>query len=284
MQVYFEYPLLICISFIGAWLVSVFLRRTIDFFIDRNSKILQADPTNFIFLKNSVSFVCYGIALFWVFAKIPYFNDLGTAIFASAGVLAAIVGFASQKAFSNIVGGVFILIFKPFRVGDRIETASGKLGIVEEITLRHTIIRDFEFRRIIIPNNHMSDETIVNSTITDKKIRKHINIGISYDADLDKAERLIREVIENHPLFIDNRTDAEKAANKEAVPIKLISLGDFSVNLRLFVWALDSDSALELHWSFLKLIKSKFDEHNIEIPYPYRTLVLKDKVIVKNEP
>ena len=283
MEKYFEYIILIVVSILVAWLVVFFLRKAIDFFIQKNSKQLHADPTNFIFLKNSISFVCYSIALFWVFSKIPYFNNLGTALFASAGVLAAIVGFASQKAFSNIVGGIFILIFKPFRVGDRIEVASGQRGIVEEITLRHTVIKNYEFRRIIIPNSHMSDDTIINSSITDKKIRKYIDLGIAYDADIDQAESIIREVIEAHPLFIDNRSEKEKQNNEPVVPIKLISLGDFSVNLRAFVWTSDFDSANELHWDILRSVKKKFDENGVEIPFPYRTIVLKDKIAIKNE-
>ena len=283
MEKHVEYILLIILSFVVAWAVSKFLRKTIDFFIKKNSQQLHADPTNFIFLKNSVSFICYSITLFWVFSKIPYFNHLGTALFASAGVLAAVVGFASQKAFSNIVGGIFILIFKPFRVGDRIQLARGQGGAVEEITLRHTVIKDFEFRRIVIPNSHMSDETIINSSLTDKKIRKFIDFGIAYDASLDKAEAIIRNIIMAHPLCIDNRTNEEKENNKSVVPIKLTSLGEYSVNLRAIVWTSDLDSAIELQSDVLRSIKNKFDEEGIEIPFPYRTIILKDKITVNNE-
>ncbi len=275
MNNYLEYGLLIIVSLAVAWLVSRFLNKTFDFFIKQSSNHLRVDPTNFIFLKNSISFICYSIALFWIFSKIPYFKNLGTALFASAGVLAAIVGFASQKAFANIVGGIFILIFKPFKVGDRIEVANGKKGIVEEITLRHTVIKDYEFRRIVIPNSHMSDDTIINSSITDKKIRKHIDIGIGYKANLEKAEEILRKSILEHPNFIDNRSDEELQNSTPAIPVKLVSLGEYSVILRAFVWAEDFDKATELHWDVLKTIKNQFDENGIEIPYPYRSIVIK---------
>ena len=101
-------------------------------------------------------------------------KSLGTALFAGAGILAVIVGFASQKAFANIISGIFILISKPFKMSDIIEFTDGKKGVVEEITLRHTIIKDYENRRIIIPNSIISEETIINSNIQDEKIRKHI--------------------------------------------------------------------------------------------------------------
>lgn len=278
LQSVFEYMILISISFLVAWAMSKFLRRLIDFFIRRSSDELNADPTNFIFIKNSISFVCYSISLFWIFTKIPYFQNLGTALFASAGVLAAVVGLASQKAFSNIVGGIFLLIFRPFKIGDRIELHSGRKGIVEEITLRHTIIKDYEFRRIVIPNSHMSEDTIINSSITDQKIRKHIEIGISYDANLDRAEEIISEAIMAHPNYIDNRTMKEKTQGLESIPIKLISFGDSSINLRAFVWARDHESATDLHWDVLKTIKKEFDKNRIEIPFPHRTVVFKDKI------
>jgi len=282
MNKYLEYSILIVVSFSVAWFIAKFLRRAFDFFIKRSSKQLHADPTNFIFLKNSISFICYGIALIWVFTKIPYFKNLGTALFASAGVLAAFIGLASQKAFSNIIGGIFILIFKPFRVGDNIEI-SGRIGTVEEITLRHTVIKDYQFRRVVIPNSIMSEDTIINSSITDKKIRKHIDIGIGYDADIEKAEKLIRTIIEAHPNFIDIRTEQEKAEGEVALLIKVISLGDFSVTLRAFAWTANFDSANHLSWDVLRSIKMAFDKHNIEIPYPYRTIVLKDQIKKNNE-
>ncbi len=274
MEKYIEIVILVVVSFSLAWLFSFLLRRMVDFFIKRNSKQLNADPTNFIFIKNSISFICYSFALFWVFSKIPYFKNLGTALFASAGVLAAIIGFASQKAFSNIIGGIFILIFKPFRVGDRIEISNGRKGIVEEITLRHTVIKDYEFRRIVIPNSHMSDDTIINSSITDKRIRKHIEFELAYDTDIEKAEEIIRRCITQHALFIDGRTKEAIKEGNEIVPIKWVKLGSSGITLRAFVWTSDFDTANELSWDVFKAVKLEFDEHDIEIPYAYQNVIV----------
>lgn len=276
-NLYLDYGFLAAGTLVAAWIISFVLRKTIDFFIKRNSKQLYVDPTNFIFLKNSISFIVFSIGIFWVFTKIPYFKSLGTALFASAGVLAAIIGFASQKAFANIIGGIFILIFKPFRVGDSIEVVSGHMGVVEEITLRHTVIKDYEFRRIVIPNSIISEDTLINSSIKDERIRKHIDIGIAYDADLELAERIIREEIQRHPNYIDGRSAKEKESGEPSVPVKVISLGDFSVLLRAFVWTKDFDTSVELERDVLRSVKLAFDERGIEIPFPYRTIVFKDK-------
>lgn len=276
---YVEYTILIVTTFALVALATFLVRKALDFFIKRNSNQLHVDPTNFIFLKNSISFILYSIGLFWVFSKIPYFKSLGTALFASAGVLAAIIGFASQKAFANIIGGLFILIFKPFRVGDAIEISNGHKGIVEEITLRHTVIKDYEFRRVVVPNSIMSEDTIINSSITDKRIRKFIDIGIAYDANIEEAEKLIRQVITSHPNFLDGRSNHEVKNGEDSVIIKLVRLGDYSVTLRAFVWTKNFDQARELSWDVLRGIKEAFEQNDIEIPFPHRTVILKNDAV-----
>ncbi len=278
-----EYIFLIIFTLLLVAGLTYILRKSLDFFIKRNSKKLHADPTNFIFLKNSISFVVYSIGLIWVFQKIPYFNSLGTALFASAGVLAAAIGFASQKAIANIIGGLFILMFRPFRVGDTIQISNGHKGVVEEITIRHTIIKDFEFRRVVVPNSIMSEDIIVNSSITDKKIRKFVDIGIAYDADLDKAEEIIRNEILQHPYYIDARTNGEKKNGIDPVQIKVVSLGDFAVTLRAFVWTKDFDDSQNLTWDVLRSIKKAFDKNHIEIPFPHRTVMFKNKMPIQND-
>lgn len=268
---------LILLTFVIVWLTAFVIRKVLDVFIRKRSSQMRVDPTNFKFLKNSISFICFSIGLFFIFTKIPYFKTLGTALFASAGILAAILGFASQKAVANIIGGVFILIFKPFRVGDAVKISSGSEGIIEEITLRHTVIRDYEFRRVIIPNSIVSEDTITNSSIADEKIRKFIEFGIAYDADIDLAEKIIQQEIEKHPKFMDLRTIEEIARNTPKVPIKVISLGDFSVNLRAFAWVEDFDSSIDLQRDVFRSVKLAFDKEGIEIPFPHRTIVFKNK-------
>src|SRR5690606_31175988 len=142
------------------------------------------DATKYSFIKNAISFIVYTAAIIVIFYSIPKLRTLGTTLFAGAGIIAAIFAFASQQAFSNIIGGIFIVIFKPFRVGDWVNIANQYTGIVEDINLRHTVIKDFENRRIIIPNSVISSETIVNSNVEDDKICKHIPFSISYDSSI----------------------------------------------------------------------------------------------------
>lgn len=271
-----QYWALAGITFLIAVAISLILRKIMTIFINRNSRFLRVNPTNFLFIKNSLSFIVFALATVWLFHKIPYLNSLGNALFASAGILAAIIGFASQKAFANIIGGIFILIFKPFAVEDTIEISGNRKGIVEEITLRHTVIRDYENRRIVVPNSVIHEEIIVNSSISDDRIRKHIDVDIAYDADVELAKEIVVRTLENHPLCIDHRTSEEVANGDPKVLIRMVSLGDFSVNLRAYVWAEDNDRAFDLQCAALTSIKKEFDEKGIEIPFPYRTLVFKN--------
>jgi small-conductance mechanosensitive channel len=270
-----QYLLLVVIVLAAAAIINLVVRFLMNKVIKRTTKKINVDPTNFSFIKNSIGFIIYFIAIIVIFLKIPFLKTFGAGLIASAGILAAIIGFASQKAFANIIGGIFILMFKPFRVGDTIEVGSNMKGVVEEITLRHTVIRNYENRRMIIPNANISDETIINSTITDSRIRKFVEFGISYDSDIDKAITIIREEIGKHKNFVDNRTDKEKKDGIPAVAVVVTSLADFSVNLRAYAWAPGNDEAFGLQCDVLKSVKERFDREGVEIPFPYRTIVYK---------
>ncbi len=270
-----QYLILIAITLAIAVVFSLILRKILNVFIDNYAEKLNADPTNFSFIKNSIGFIIYAIATLFIFLKIPYLKSLGTALFAGAGIVAVIVGFASQKAFANIISGIFILIFKPYRISDIIELKDGSIGVIEDITLRHTLINNYENRRIVIPNSVISEETIINSNIQDEKIRKHIVFSISYDSSIDKAMDIIRSEAEKHPLFLDNRDKEEIESNHPAVIIRVIALSDYSVDLKAYIWTEGSDNAFVLMCDMLKSVKERFEREGIEIPFPYRTIVYK---------
>lgn len=271
----YGYVILIISTFAIAFLISTLLRKAMTITIKIASEKLRVDPTKFRFLKNSISFIIYTGAIIFISNQIPFLKSLGTALFAGAGVLAAIIGFASQKAFSNIIAGIFLLIFKPFKINDVITLQNGSVGVVEDITLRHTVIRDYENKRIVIPNHTISDDTIVNNDLSDEKIRKHIEFGISYDSDIDKAMNIIREEVEKHPHFLDNRTSEDKKEGKPPVVVRVVELADFSVNLRAYVWTKNFDDSFTIKCDLLKSVKQRFDKEGIEIPFPYHTIVYK---------
>ncbi len=270
------YIISIAIIIIVSIIIARILIGIINAMIKREQRQANPNVTQLNFLKNSVRVVIYSVATIMIINTIPTLKSLGTALFAGAGILAAIIGFASQQAFANVIGGIFIILFKPFRVGDTIEIG-GSVGRVLDITLRHVVIRDLENRRIIIPNSRVSEEKIINSTIDDERILKHITFGISYESNIDKAMEIIQEEIRQHPYYLDNRTEAEREANEPSIRVKVIALSDSSVDLRAFAWAQTNPKSLEMEWDVLKSVKERFDREGIDIPYPHRTIVQKNK-------
>lgn len=273
-----KYSILVIGTFLVAFLLVAIIRKIASKLINESSERIKVDPTNFSFIKNSLSFFIYFAAIIFIFLNVPSLRAYGSALFAGAGILAAIIGFASQKAFSNIITGIFILIFKPFRVGDVIEISNNRIGTVEEITLRHTIIKNFKNERVIVPNSIISDDIIINSTITDNKILNRIEVGISYDSDIDKAFKIMQEECEKHPFIIDNRTPEEKKKKLPLARVIVYELADYSVNLRAYAWTEDFDAAFQMKADLLKSIKERFDKEDIEIPFPYRTIVYKKDI------
>lgn len=273
---YVKYTILIVVTLLTAFILSRILRSVINRFLRLSSTKLRTDPTRFSFLKNAVSFIIYTGAIIFIFYSIPFLKTLGITLFAGAGIIAAVAVFASQQAFANIVSGIFIVIFKPFRVNDIVDIGNLSKGRIEDITLRHTIIRNFENRRLVIPNSVISSEVIVNSSIIDEHICNFIEFGISYDSSIDKAIEIITSEVMKHPNYIDKRTEEEIKNNVPPVILRVIGFGDSSVNLRAYVWSVDHSSGFTMKTDLFKSVKEEFGRKGIEIPFPYRTLVFKN--------
>lgn len=277
-NLYFKYSVLVIGTFIVAFALSKILRFLISRFIKISSNKLNVDHTKYNFLKNAVSTLIYFGGIIFIFYSVPQLKALGITLFAGAGVIAAVTLLASQAAFSNIVSGIFLVIFKPFRVNDIIEVGSLSKGRVEDITLRHTVIRNYENRRIIIPNSVISTEIVINSSIVEEHICNFVEFGISYDSDITKAISIIQEEAMKHPSYIDHRTPEEIKDKIPSVKVRSIGFGNSSVNLRAYVWSEDHNSGFEMSSDLRKSIKERFDAEGIEIPFPYRTIVYKKDI------
>lgn len=245
--------------------------------INRRALYMQNDPTKYNFLGHFITAIIYIVGFSFAVISVPQLKNIAASLLAGAGILALAITFASQQALSNIVSGIFIVVFKPFRVNDRITVMNMMSGIVEDITLRHTIIRDFENRRIVIPNTVISNEALINADLDDEKICRFLEMGISYDSDIDLAKKIMLEEVRNHADFLDVRTEQNIQNGDPEVTVRVISMGESSVNLRAWVWAKNSAIAFTMYCDLLESIKKRFDREGVEIPYPHRTLVYKNK-------
>jgi len=136
--------IVILIIIFGAFVASKLFQWLIHKFIRVTSENSNFDPKQFKFLRNAVAFIIWMAAIIMIIHEIPQLKSLAIGLFAGAGILAIVIGFAGQHAFSNIISGIFIIAFRPFRVGDLIRIGDKYFGNVEDITLRHTVILNFE--------------------------------------------------------------------------------------------------------------------------------------------
>jgi small-conductance mechanosensitive channel len=213
-------------------------------------------------IKNLI--ICIIVALFYV-SLVPSLRALMGTMLAGAGITALIVGFAAKSTLSNLISGLAMAIYRPLRIGDKLNL-EGELCTVEDITLRHTIVRTWQHKRLIIPNSKLDEMTITNFSIIDPKIKCTVELGVSYDTDIDLARRLILETADKCPQLLKE---------EEEPWIRVISHGDFSIGLRLYLWVKDIDDAYLAKFWLLEHIKKRFDKDGVEIPFPYRTLVYK---------
>ncbi len=184
-----------------------------------------------------------------------------TSFIAVVGAAGLAIGLALQGSLANFAGGVLILIFKPFKVGDTIE-AEGHLGSVSEIQILYTVLNTFDNKRIVIPNGSLSNATLINVSVYDKR-RCDMTFGIGYDDDIDKAKKVLQRLFE----------EDERSLTDPAPRICVGGLGDNSVDLMFRPWVA-TDDLWPYYWDMQEKVKKAFDEEGISIPYPQRDVHL----------
>lgn len=205
-----------------------------------------------------------------IVSSIPGASDSLTAVLASGGIVAVIVGLAAQDTLGNVAGGVMILFFKPFVIGDFVRYTDVS-GTIEEITLRHTVIRTPENKRIIIPNGTINGGVLENANYGDKRICEFFNVGITYESDMEKAIEILRDEVMKQPLHVDVRTP-EAALIEPEVKVEVVELADSAVIIRAWLWAADQSDATALKFALNRSVKNRFDAEGIEFAYPHVTV------------
>lgn len=238
-----------------------------------NKYIQKKYSHNLLMAKRIKKVILISIILWSIFSQITPLQSLATTLLASGGIIAVIVGLASQEAASNIINGLMIYAYKPFVANDYINIISHNVtGTVLDITLRHTIIETLEKTQVIIPNTIMNNAVIENiSNVPDKKAN-YLYIDISYESDIDKAIALIQEECSKHPLLIDPRTTNEKNQNVTMIPVRCVEFKDSGISLRATVYSKDNAEGFTMLSDLRINIKKAFDNNEIEIPYPHVTL------------
>ncbi len=268
-------------------LVSVFtivIASSVHIWFKQNiqNKIADGeDPSAVKFLRYIAVFAVYTLGLLIALLAFPSLKGVAQTTLGGAGVIALIAGVASQEALANIVGGIFIISFKPFKIGEIIRVTDTMIGTVVDITLRHTVLRNFDNKMIVIPNAMINREKLINYNLFDLKICDRIEFNISYESDLDLAKKIMREECEAHPLNIDNRSALEISQNKHIVRTALVAINESTLAVRAWCWSINYDDSFDMRCDILESVKKRFDAAGIDLAYPHRTIVFRDDHLVE---
>ena len=211
--------------------------------------------------KGAVQFLCsflkallYILLIFGIGMNFGIKESSVAALLGTAGVT---IGLALQGGLSNLAGGVMLLIFKPFQVGDFIivDKANGWEGTVYKIEICYTTLLSVDYRHIVIPNGTLSENTVVNLTARDMR-KLELKIGISYDSDMHKAKQILEQIIR----------DDKGTREDQGMLVYVDELAESAVVLGLRVWV-PTEDYWTVRWRLNEAIKDEFDRQGIQIPY-----------------
>tara|TARA_R110001599_G_scaffold349112_1_gene576964 strand:- start:86 stop:922 length:837 start_codon:yes stop_codon:yes gene_type:complete len=233
---------------IGLWIIKKLVSKTDIHFS------AKADPSLASFMSSLVS-VLLKLMLFIAVASMIGIQT--TSFIAVLGAAGLAVGLALQGSLANFAGGVLILLFKPFKVGDVIE-AQGHIGVVKNIQIFITVLTTADNRIVIIPNGPLSNGSLVN--INQEPTRRiDFSFGIGYGDDIDKTRTVLESLVA-----------AETRILKDPAHLIVIeALADSSVNFKVRVWVNTADY-WGVNFAMIEAVKKTFDKEGISIPFPQR--------------
>lgn len=255
------------------WIFSRISRAIVIFFLRKRLTKEKFGVTRLKFTRNSLRFIFGLLGFLIIIFTVPVFRKQAGYIFSGAGILAAIVGFAAKDAISNLIGGLFIVLFRPFRIGDYIKLNDERMGIIDDITLRHTIISTFENKRLIIPNSVISTESVLNFTIHETKILSFNNFSIGIYANINQAKKIITEEIAKLDFVIDNRTPEEVLKGYPEFDVRLVEVTENALVIRAYIWLNDPLKEFYIKSALKEAVHKRFIKESIELPIPMRKII-----------
>lgn len=263
----FENGLLASIAAAVAIIVgAVLLAKLMNRGIRRLGATGRFNEVSLTFIRRALLAALTLLALYGVFMQIKPLQSLAQSLITTSGLVVVVVGFAAQQAMANIVGGFFITIFRPFSIHDRIRLIDQNIvGFVEDISMRHTVIRTFENNRVIVPNSIMNAAIVENSYYQDDKVCTFLELGVSQNSDLERAMAIMASEVRSHRNFYDNRTDEQRTSGVPAVAVRLVRLDRGEARLQAAVWARNAGVGFEMACELRLSIKKRFDAEGIEL-------------------
>lgn len=239
---------------LGRYIIKFILKIVVRF-MERHSIDVELQS----FLRQVIRWALY-ITLFLIIVQI--LGLPASSFIAVLGTAGVAIGLALQGSLSNFAGGIMILLFKPFRIGESIE-AKGQRGTVKNIGLFATTINKFSNEEVIIPNGPLFNDNIINYSREPKR-RVKLLVGIGYSSDIKKAKEILLQVA----------LDDERIHSEPAPVVYVEELADSSVNISVRFWC-DNDQYWNCLFDATEKVKMEFDRNGIEIPFPQQDVHIK---------
>ena len=243
------------IKLLGAIIIFVIglkLTSCISKWIRKSPKLDKLDSSLRSFLSSFVKIVMYIVLIITIAMILGVPATSFITILASCGVA---IGLALQGSLSNFAGGLMILFFKPFKIGDFIE-ASGETGTVAEISVVYTELLTLDNKRITIPNGALTNSVIKNYSSEELR-RVDLTFNVAYSSDDQKVKSIIKDIVDAHP----------KALKEPEAFIRMSEHSDSALVYTVRVWCKNSDY-WTVYLDILENVKAAFDKNNITIPFP----------------
>lgn len=232
------------------------------------------DPLKLVFPMRIKKMIIITIIIAAIMSELTATQTIIKALLASGGILAVIIGLASQEAASNIINGFMIMTYKPYKIGDFVNVQEYNVrGTVIDISIRQSVIETIERTQIIIPNTIMNKAIIENISNVQNQKANHLVIEISYESDIDKAISIIQEEGGKHPLCLDGRSEEQKQENVPMIDVYCTAFNESGIQLRATVLSKDNATGFKLLSDLRLKIKERFDNEGIVIPYPHRVII-----------
>ena len=248
----FDFAVNVIIALILLFVGRIVIKYIIKF-MDKFHKRANVEISVQKFLDSLIKVILYIVLIVIICGQVGIETTSFIAVLGSAGLA---LGLALQGSLSNFAGGVLILVLKPFKVGDYIlDGSSGKEGTVKKIDLFYTYLDTSDNKKLIIPNGNLANTHIVNTSSNEKR-RVDFELGISYEADIDKAKAVILQTAKSEEFVLKNE--------EIFVFIKELAASQVTVGVR--VWSLNSNY-WTVYFNLNEAFKKSLDEAGIEIPY-----------------
>ena len=242
------------------WIVGSYLIKTFKKVIIKSMEKKGVDPSLKSFLGSLITSVLYVMLVIITISTIGVQTSSLVAVLGAAGLA---IGLALQGSLSNFAGGVLIIIFRPFNVGDFIEMGSMS-GTVKEIQIFQTFLDTPDNKRVVIPNGQLSNNSLINYTRTPTR-RIDMKFSVGYNSDIKLVRNLIEEIINKNGFVLKDHE----------ILVRLETLADSSMIFVVKVWALN-ENYWDVYYDITENIKNNFDKNGIEIPYPKMDVNIKN--------